>query len=134
MKAVHIAVVTAAAMTVTFQDGQDKMWTCTIEYRDKKHTLTMDESKRVHELLKEREEKAGSGTTDKEESVYEPPQSVFEFAKEGAEPIRYLLFHEDSQFSIEVATGKHKTRRTFFGDETLRTKIEEIISNAFPKK
>ena len=115
------------------ESKQEDIWKCTIEYKKSEKTLAAKDSTRLKEILDEFAKKS-KATTDEKESVRSLPMATFRFSKNGSEIIRYLSFHHEEPFTIEVAIGESKTRRVIHGDDKLLSKIKEIINDTFPKE
>jgi hypothetical protein len=132
MKFICFGMLTAVG-SIVFLDGDETVWKCTIQFKNKEHTLRADESKRIKEMFGAYEKKSAA-TTDEKETVFHSPMATFRFSKSDSKVIRYLSFHHEEPFTIEVAIGDEKTRRVIHGDEKLLSKVKEINNNAFPKK
>jgi hypothetical protein len=109
------------------------LWSCTVILDGRKVDLGRDESSRIKLLFERFEAKLTlTGTT--EDRILNLPRSRFTFISGNSDPIEYSFWDQEEPFTVEVRTGKQKSRRLFFGDKELKMEIQTILDRHFSTK
>jgi hypothetical protein len=95
--------------------------------------LEPDESSHVKQIFERFEAKLTLNGSTEDRNITQP-RSKFTFVSGNLDPVEYSFWDQEEPFTVEVRTGKQKTRRLFFGDRELRMEIQEILDRHFPNK